>query len=97
MNISYELSDGTATIDIEVRPPYFLLGTQHTSKQFWSLPRLREVGLMHLVDLGELDPIYFAGWDMLEGFRREIELLQKHLTEIDFDADIRGTSRSRSG
>jgi hypothetical protein len=89
IDISYR--DTVTGIDtpIEVRPPYFLLGTQSTSKQFWSIPRLREVGITHLTDLGDMDPVYFIGWDMMAELWREIDLLQRHLPSIEFDAEIK--------
>ncbi len=89
VNIGYKLTpDGQETV-IEVRAPYFLLGTQRTSMAFWSLPRLREVGITQLTELGVADPVYFVGWDMMADLRREIGLLQEHLPGIDFDPDCK--------
>ena len=89
INIGYRFAEDEPETDIEVRAPYFLLGTQRTSMAFWSLPRLRDVGITHLTKLGVSDPVYFVGWDMMADLRREIGLLQEHLTEIDFDPDIK--------
>jgi hypothetical protein len=58
-------ADGPAT-PIDVRPPYFLLGTQDISKRFWSIPLLKEIGVSQLSELGVLDPVYFIGWDMMD-------------------------------
>jgi hypothetical protein len=91
LSIGYQPADGAPKISIEIRAPYYLFGTQATSKTFWSLPRLREIGISYLVDLGELDPIYFIGWEMMDELRREIDVLQSHLTEIEFDADTKSS------
>lgn len=87
INIGSRFADDGPETAINVRAPYFLLGTQATSKQFWSLPRLREVGITELTELGVTDPVYFVGWDMIADLRREIGLLQEHLSKIDFDPD----------
>jgi hypothetical protein len=81
-------ADGPET-PIEVRPPYYIFGTQHTSKRFWSIPRLREIGITQLTELGDGDPIYFIGWDMMADLRREILLLQENLETIEFDPEIK--------
>jgi hypothetical protein len=47
------------------------------------------VGITHLAELGETDPIYFIGWDMIADLWQEIGLLQQHLRSIDFDAEIK--------
>lgn len=83
IDISYEDAAGK-DIDIEIRPPYYLLGTQHTSLKFWSIPRLKEIGIERLTILGETDPVYFGGWDDMTVLSQEIELLAKHLESIDF-------------
>src|SRR5207302_3965337 len=71
-------------IDIEICPPYYLLGTQRSSMKFWSIPRLKEIGIERLTILGEADPVNFWGWDHMAVLGREIELLAKHLESIDF-------------
>lgn len=91
INIGYRFSDNGAETRIEIRAPYFLLGTQKTSKQFWNIPRLREIGISRLTELAETDPIYFIGWDMLAVLRRELELLHEHLDDVDFDAEIKAS------
>lgn len=91
INIGYRFDDSGPETDIEVRAPYFLLGTQRTSMEFWSLPRLREIGISQLTELGVTDPVYFVGWDMMADLHREITLLQNHLTDIDFDPDIKAS------
>jgi len=73
----------------EVEEPYYLLGTQGLSKRFLVIPRLREVGITHLTVLGESDPVYFCGWESMEVLWREIELLQRHLVEVDFDPAVK--------
>ena len=42
-----------------------------------------------MAELGETDPIYFIGWDMIADLWQEIGLLQQHLRSIDFDAEIK--------
>ena len=54
------------------------------SLKFWSIPRLKEVGIEHLTILGEADPVDFWGWEDMALLGREIELLAKHLESIDF-------------
>jgi hypothetical protein len=89
ISIGYQLEANGPNTPIEVRPPYFILGTQSSSMRFWSIPRLREVGISQLAELGETDPVYFIGWDMLADLWREIGLLQQHLGSIDFDAELK--------
>ena len=89
ISICYEVVAGGPSTTIEVRPPYFLLGTPATSKRFWSSPRLREVGLARLTELGETDPVNFVGWSLLRDLWHEIELLQRHLRDLDFDANLK--------
>ena len=83
IDISYEDASGK-DVDIEIRAPYFLLGTQQTSLKFWSMARLREIGIERLTILGEADPVYFWGWEEMAVLGREIDLLAKHLESIDF-------------
>jgi len=83
ISIGYRHEAGGLETPIEVRPPYFLFGTQATSKRFWSIPRLKQVGITRLSELGDGDPVCFFGWDML------IALLQQHLESIDFDPEIK--------
>jgi hypothetical protein len=89
ISIGFQLEAGGPNTPIEVRPPYFILGTQANSKLFWSLPRLREIGVTRLAELGETDPVCFIGWDMLADLWREIGLLQRHLGSIDFDPELK--------
>jgi hypothetical protein len=91
INIGYRNEDAGPEVEIEVRAPYFLLGTQATSMKFWSLPRLRELGIMQLTELGVLDPVYFVGWDMMADLHREIGILQEHIACIEFDPDIKAS------
>ncbi len=89
IDIDYWDEARDVTTPIEVPAPYFLLGTHSSSKQFWSIPRLREVGITHLTVLGVSDPVYFVGWDMLAVLWREIELLQRHLGSVDFHLSLK--------
>ena len=88
--ISYRYGYGPET-DIEVRAPYWMLGTQSSSTQFWSLPRLREIGITLLAELGVSDPVSFVGWEMMADLRREIDLLHEHLPSIDFNPDLKAS------
>jgi hypothetical protein len=83
IDISYEDAAGK-DVDIEIRTPYYLLGTQQTSLRFWSISRLKEIGIERLTILGEADPVYFWGWDDMAVLGHEIELLAKHLESVDF-------------
>jgi hypothetical protein len=89
ISISYRAGAGGQGIPIEVQPPYSLLGTQDTSMRFWSLPRLKEIGITRLSRLGVSDPVYFVGWDMMADLRREIVLLGENLESIDFYPEIK--------
>ena len=77
------------SVRIEIPPPYYLLGTQRSSLRFWSIPRLKEVGIEVLTILGETDPVYFEGWDDMALLGKEIELLAKHLQSIEFHAETK--------
>lgn len=90
ISIGYRYCDGRET-DIEVRAPYFLLGCQETSKRFWSLPELGEVGITRLTELGVCDPVYFIGWDMVADLRRELDILHEHLASIDFAVELKAS------
>ena len=81
--ISYVDAAGKET-DIEIPPPYYLLGAQHSSLKFWSIPRLKEVGIERLTILGETDPVNFWGWEDIALLEKEITLLAKHLESVDF-------------
>jgi hypothetical protein len=89
ISIGYrEKADGPA-VPIEVPPPYFLLGTQQTSMRFWSIPRLKELGITLLTEPGVSDPVNFVGWDMLADLRQEIGMLEENLESIDFYPEIK--------
>jgi hypothetical protein len=89
ISIGYRLESGGPETPIEVRAPYYLFGTQATSERFWSIARLKQVGITLLSELGNTDPICFIGWDMMSDLAREIALLQQHLESIDFDLEIK--------
>jgi hypothetical protein len=82
------VADGPLT-PIDVRPPYYLLGTQEASLQFWGLPKLKEIGIARLSELGVVDPICFIGWDMVDDLGREIEVLHEHMRELDFYPELK--------
>lgn len=56
---------------------------------FWSLPRIKAVGIERLAELGVLDPVYFTGWEDMALLERELELLRRHLASIDFHVETR--------
>ena len=82
-------SDRSTSTSIEVRPPYYLFGTQNTSKRFWSISKLKELGIVHLTELGDTDPIFFVGWEMIADLGKEIMLLEQHLESIDFEPEVK--------
>ena len=84
IHISYSDRDTGKDTPIEVPAPYFLFGTQKSSKAFWSIPKLREFGIHILTDLGHTDPVYFVGWEMMDHLARELDLLRRHLSEVEF-------------
>lgn len=84
ISIGYRESAARPSIDIEVSAPYFLFGTLRSSERFWSLSLWKEIGVERLADLGELDPIYFIGWEMMADLDREIRLVRDHLAKVDF-------------
>jgi hypothetical protein len=57
--------------------------------RFWSIPKLKEIGITRLTDLGVCDPVCFIGWDMMEHLGREIMLLHQHLKSIEFQAEVK--------
>lgn len=83
IHISYSDPITGADTPIDVQAPYFLFGTQKSSMEFWSHPRLREVGIHFLTDLGHTDPIDFIGWEMMDELARDIDLLRQHLGEVE--------------
>jgi hypothetical protein len=79
ISISYR-DDGTgADTSIQIRSPYDVLGTQRSSMAFWSIPRIKEVGIERLAELGVTDPVYFFGWEEMALLDREITLLRHRL------------------
>jgi hypothetical protein len=82
--ISYVDAATGQEVPIDVPAPYFLFGTQRPSMRFWSIPRIKDVGVERLAILGHSDPVWFAGWDDLAILNREIALLGQHLEEFDF-------------
>lgn len=84
LHISHRLTLAGPETKIEVPPPYFLFGPFSASTEFWSIPKLREVGIVNLTRLGYMDPIYFDGWDMMSLLEHEIALLQRHLPSIEY-------------
>jgi hypothetical protein len=77
--------------DIEVGGNWELLGCQQPSMDFWSLPRIREIGIVRLAELGVTDPVMFFGWDDLTLLRREITLLDANLASIDFPLEAKAS------
>jgi hypothetical protein len=88
IDISYADATGNE-VSLEIPPPYFLLGTQRPSLKFWSIPRLKEIGIERLTILGECDPVYFCGWDDMAVLGRELELLARHLESVDFNPEVK--------
>lgn len=86
--IGYRYSNGPEST-VEIRAPYYLFGTQQTSKQFWSLPIWASIGVTRLAELGHSDPINFIGWEMIGELAREIRLFQDNFERIEFDADVK--------
>jgi hypothetical protein len=91
ISIGFRLTDEGEETAIEVRAPYFLFGTQQTSKAFWSMPIWKSIGVSQLAELGTTDPVYFIGWPMIEELGREIRLFENHFMKIDFDADVKSS------
>ena len=82
-------------IKIEVPESRELLGGQRSSMAFWSVPRLKEVGIERLSELGVTDPVIFYGWEDMALLAREIELLNKHLPSIDYDVQTKAYTLSQ--
>ena len=89
ISISYRDESTGADTSIEVGSPYDLLGGQRSSMAFWSIPRIKEVGIERLSELGVTDPVMFFGWDDLALLKREITLLAEHLPSIEFDIETK--------
>lgn len=83
-SISIWFSKNEKDIDIEV-DNQDLLGTQNSSKIFWSIRKLRNLGLKELTQLGRIDPVGFRGWQELKLLENEIEILEKNIEQIDFN------------
>lgn len=83
-SISVWYNHNEKDIDVEVGNQD-LLGTQGISYAFWSLKKLREIGLKELNLLGRKDPVGFSGWDGMEFLENEIEILERHREEINFN------------
>jgi len=81
ISVWYYKNDISYEVEIETNDS---LGTQHISKEFWSLPILSKIGIIRLNKLGHLDPIYFSGWEDIAELEIEIELLEKNIDEIIF-------------
>ena len=65
-----------------------LFGTQRSSKQFWSLELLQDLGILELSKLGKIDPIYFSGHLQLSVLEKEIRILENNKDEIDFNREL---------
>ena len=90
-SISISYRDEATGLDtaIDVSSPYDLLGGQRSSMAFWSIPRIKEVGIERLSELGVTDPVIFFGWNDLALLKREIALLAEHLPSIDFHVETK--------
>jgi len=89
ISIGYMESPGGPQVSIEISAPYYLLGTQQTSLQFWSLPIWERIGVKQLAALGRTDPVYFWGWEMMDELAEELRLYQEHLAEIEFQPEVK--------
>jgi len=87
--ISYELLPDGPKVDIEVRAPFYLFGTQRTSMTFWSLPDWSKLGVKRLAELGVSDPIYFYDWDMMDELNSEIRIFQDNITMLPFYPELK--------
>lgn len=50
IDISYQSENGEKETEIPMPAPYYILGSQSLSEEFWSLPQLSEIGLTRLND-----------------------------------------------
>ena len=66
---------------------HYMFGTQKSSKSFWALEVLKEIGVNELSKLGDFDPIYFSGWDQLKILNNEIKILEDNIDILRFDED----------
>jgi hypothetical protein len=81
--------------DIEVGEYRELLGGQRSSMTFWSIPEIKQAGIERLSELGVTDPVIFYGWEDMALLAREIELLNKHLPNIDYDVKTKAYTLSQ--
>jgi hypothetical protein len=93
-SISYIDVSGERHI-IEVSGSRELLGGQLSSMTFWSVPAIKEAGVERLSELGVTDPVIFHGWEDMALLAREIELLNKHLPDIDYTVEIKAYTLSQ--
>jgi hypothetical protein len=89
ISIGYRRGTGDLGTSIDVANPYYLLGTQELSMQFWSNPRLKQLGISQLSELGTTDPIYFCGWDGIAELHQELTILQRELPNIEFHPELK--------
>lgn len=87
ISISYRDARTGQSTSIEVRPPYFLLGSQRSSMAFWSLQRIKGAGVVRLAELGVTDPVNFIGWEEVGILGREIAALGENLASFPYHAE----------
>lgn len=85
ISISYRNGVGGEDRSVAVPNPYDVLGGERSSRMFWSIPRLKEIGIARLSRLGVSGPVIFFGWEDMTELRREIRLLDDNLASIEFD------------
>lgn len=88
IDIGYRDTPGAACTGIDIPNPYYLFGVQDLSKEFWSLPVLQELGITTLSQLGRIDPVIFADWEMLDVLAHEIRLFHDFIRMIGFHPEV---------
>src|SRR5579862_9112858 len=87
IHIGYYASDTKAYTNIEVQPPYCLLGSQTGSMAFWKIPQIKQIGIESLLILGESEPVSFMGRDQMAELHHELLLLEQNLESIDYSPE----------
>jgi hypothetical protein len=89
--IYYRDASTGQNVSIEVPHCYSTLGSLLASKEFWSIPKIVDVGIELLAELGKWSSIFIEGWEKLGRLGREIALLAAHSATIDYDPQAKAS------
>lgn len=86
LDIAMWYRDASAGNDVrvDILYPYSTLGGISDSMQFWGIPRIRQIGIEQLAELGKWSPIFIREWAGLHQLGRELALLSQHFDSIEY-------------